>query len=155
MRHTRSISTSVLAATLLVSAVACTASDQTPAADSAASAADAAGGPAVSILSPAEGDSVSLPFTVRLDVSGVEVVAANGTREEGKGHHHLIINDEVPSDTLPLPPAPIVIHMGDGSSERVIDSLPAGPHRIIAVFADGAHVPWTNVKRDTINIVVK
>jgi hypothetical protein len=85
----------------------------------------------------------------------VEVVAASGTREEGKGHHHLIINGDVPSDTLPLPPAPVVIHMGDGSSERVIDSLPKGPHRIIAVFADGAHVPWSTVKRDTLQIVVK
>ncbi|MBL0938924.1 MAG: DUF4399 domain-containing protein [Gemmatimonadaceae bacterium] len=160
MRPSRPIAASVLAATLIVSAVACTASEQTPAADSAADSASAAAvaapaGPAVSIVSPMEGDSVTLPFTVRLEATGVEVVKASGTREEGKGHHHLIINGDVPSDTLPLPPAPIVIHMGDASTERVIDSLPKGPHRIIAVFADGAHVPWTTVKRDTLNIIVK
>lgn len=149
----------MFALTSLVGAVACSSSEQTPAADSAAAgAADSSAlalAPEVRIVSPLEGDSVTLPFTLRLEAQGVEVVAATGTREEGKGHHHLIINGDVPSDTLPLPPAPVVIHMGDGSSERVIDSLPKGPHRIIAVFADGAHVPWTTVKRDTLQIVVK
>lgn len=148
----------VFALTSLVGAAACGSSEQAPADTAAAAAADSSAmavSPEVRIVSPMDGDSVTLPFTLRLEAQGVEVVAASGTREEGKGHHHLIINGDVPSDTLPLPPAPVVIHMGDGSSERVIDSLPKGPHRIIAVFADGAHVPWTTVKRDTLQIVVK
>jgi hypothetical protein len=148
----------VFALTSLVGAAACSSSEQAPADTAAAAGADSSAmavSPEVRIVSPVDGDSVTLPFTLRLEAHGVEVVAASGTREEGKGHHHLIINGDVPSDTLPLPPAPVVIHMGDGSSERVIDSLPKGPHRIIAVFADGAHVPWSTVKRDTLQIVVK
>lgn len=159
MRFTRQTLVPALATACVFAVAACTSSEQTPAGDSAAANAEAtaadASGPAVHIVSPMDGDSVTLPFTVRLEATGVEVVKASGVREEGKGHHHLIVNGDVPSDTLPLPPAPVVIHMGDGSTERVLDSLPKGPVRIIAVFADGAHVPWTTVKRDTLHVIVK
>jgi len=110
---------------------------------------------AVRVASPADGDTVSLPFTLRLEATGVEVLAVNGINEPGKGHHHLVIDADAPSDTLPLAPAPIVIHLGNGATERVIDSLTPGPHRIIAIFAGGTHVPQTGVTRDTITVVVR
>jgi hypothetical protein len=133
-------------------------SGEKPAADTAA--ADAATtmvpAPAVSITSPADGDSVSLPFTVSLAIAGAEVVPADGMAVEGKGHHHLIVGgDATYGDSIPLPPAPTVIHMGNGATDRVIDSLSPGPHRIVAIFAYGTHVPMANVKRDTITVVVK
>ena len=145
------------AAALSLVATACTASEQTPAADSAAAttAAAPAADPAVRIVSPADGDTVSLPFTVRLEATGVEVIPATGTAEAGKGHHHLVIDGDAPTDSLPLPAAPVVIHMGNGANERVLDSLSAGPHRIIAIFATGDHVPLTTVKRDTITVIVR
>jgi len=148
----------VLAGSLAVLTAACASPDKAPSADSLASAAAAtapAMAPSVSIVSPADGDTLTQPFTVRLEATGVEVIAANGMSEAGKGHHHLLIDGEVPSDTLPLPPAPSVIHMGNGATERVIDSLPPGPRRIIAIFAGGDHVPMTAVKRDTITVIVK
>ncbi len=111
--------------------------------------------PAVTISAPADGDSVSQPFTVTLAAAGVEVVAATGTAEPGKGHHHLVIDGDVPSDSLPLPKPPLVFHLGSGATEHVLDSLPPGPHRIIAVFAGGDHVPMTSVKRDTLTVVVR
>lgn len=128
----------------------------TPASDSAATADTevAEVQPAVRIVSPANGDTVSQPFTVSLEAIGVELAPA-GTMDEGKGHHHLVIDIDVPPDSLPLPPAPVVIHMGDASSERVIEGLKPGTHRIIAVLADGAHVPMTSVKQDTITVVVR
>ncbi|MEP7380206.1 MAG: DUF4399 domain-containing protein [Gemmatimonadota bacterium] len=136
---------------------ACSGAEKTPAADTAAmSTMTPAPAAAVQILSPAEGDTVTLPFTVTLGATGVEVVAANGTREAGKGHHHLVIDGDAPAaDSLPLAAAPVVIHMGTGATEHVIDALSAGPHRLIAIFASGDHVPWTTVARDTVNIVVK
>lgn len=145
------------AAAVALTATACTPSDEAPAADSTAAAmAEApAAEAAVRIVSPADGDTVSLPFTVRLEATGVEVVPATGTSEPGKGHHHLVIDGDSPTDTLPLPAAPVVIHMGTGASERVLDSLSVGPHRIIAIFAGGDHVPMTTVKRDTITVIVK
>ena len=155
MRH---VSTAV--AVLALFTAACSKPADQPAADTAAAAAPAAapatGGDAqVSIASPAEGETVSLPFTVKLEVTGVEVAPANGKAEPGKGHHHLIVDGDLSGDTLPLAPAPIVIHMGNGATEKVMDSLTKGPHRIIAVFANGMHVPIRTVKTDTVNVIVK
>ncbi len=83
------------------------------------------------------------------------IVPATGTREEGKGHHHLIMNGEAPSDTLPIPQPPVAWHLGNGASEKVLDSLPPGPHRVIAIFAWGDHVPMTGVRRDTVTFIVR
>ncbi|WP_337171507.1 DUF4399 domain-containing protein [Gemmatimonas aurantiaca] len=152
MRRLSTFAVVALAAT----AFACTTSEHTPAADSTAAAPTAAASTAaVHIIAPANGDSVTQPFTLRLEAVGVEVVPATGTAEPGKGHHHLIIDGDTPSDTLPLPAAPVVIHMGDASTEKVIEGLTPGSHRIIAVFADGMHVPMASVKRDTITVIVK
>ncbi len=107
------------------------------------------------IVSPADGDTVSQPFSVLLEATGVEVIPATGTREPGKGHHHLVIDGDAPTDSVPLPAAPIVIHMGTGATERMLDSLSPGSHRIIAIFAGGDHVPMTTVKRDTITVIVR
>jgi len=112
--------------------------------------------PLVEIVSPANGDSVSLPLTVRLKAIGVEVVPASGTVEPGKGHHHLVIDVPVPDPaSAPLPSAPGVVHLGSGVQEYTIDSLAPGPHRIIAVFAAGNHVPMAGVRPDTVSFVVR
>lgn len=138
-------------------AAACSSGDKTAATDSAAitPAPAAAEAPAVSISAPFDGDSVTQPFTVQLTATGVEVIAATGVSESGKGHHHLVIDGDAPADAAPLPQPPVVIHIGTGATERVIDSLPPGSHRIIAIFAGGDHVPMTNVKRDTITVIVR
>lgn len=109
----------------------------------------------VDILAPADGDTVDLPFTVRLGATGVEVVAATGQVEAGKGHHHLVIGGDVPADDTPLPGAPQVVHLGTGTSEYTVDSLPPGRHRIIAVFASGDHVAMPSVARDTVTVIVR
>ena len=54
-----------------------------------------------------------------------------------------------------VPQPPVVYHLGNGASDKVIDSLPPGPHRVIAVFASGDHVAMPNVKRDTVTFIVK
>jgi hypothetical protein len=138
----------------LIVVAACGGRTETPATDTAA-VATAVVDPFAEIMSPADGDSVSLPVTIRLGATGVIVVPATGTREEGKGHHHIILDGDAPSDTLPLPQPPVAWHLGNGASEKVLDSLPPGPHRVIAILAWGDHVPMTGVKRDTITFIVK
>lgn len=138
----------------LVAVAACGGRTESPSADSASVAA-ALTEPFAEILGPAEGDSVTLPVTIRLGATGVLVVPATGTREEGKGHHHIIVDGDVPSDTLPIPQPPMAWHLGTGASEKVLDSLPPGPHRVIAILAWGDHVPMTGVKRDTVTFIVK
>lgn len=131
---------------LVLVVLACGRSETTP---------ETAQAPRVEIVAPAEGDTVSVPLTVRLSASGVEVVPATGTVEAGKGHHHLAVGIDAPADTIPLPPAPVVIHLGSGASEHVIDSLPPGSHRIIAIFAAGDHRPMPAVLRDTVTVIVR
>jgi hypothetical protein len=111
--------------------------------------------PAVEILSPADGESPSLPVVVRLAARGVEVIPATGQAEPGKGHHHLIIDEEAPPDDAALPSPPGAIHLGNGASEYTIEGLTPGPHRIIAIFASGDHVPMRSVRRDTAFIVIR
>jgi len=149
MRHVPA----ALAALALIATACSKPADQ--AADTTAAAPAMATEANVTITSPADGDSVSLPFTVMLQATGIEVVPANGTSEPGKGHHHLIVDGDFNGDTLPLAPAPIVIHMGNGATEKVMDSLTKGPHRIIAVFANGMHVPIKSVRGDTVNVIVR
>ena len=139
---------------LLVAALACAPADSPPPAEDSA-AAPAMTAASVEILSPVDGDSVSLPITVTLGATGVEIVPATGVAEPGKGHHHLAIDIDAPADNEVLPAAPTVIHLGTGVSEYVIDSLPPGSHRIIAIFAAGDHVPMTNVARDTVTVIVR
>lgn len=109
----------------------------------------------VDILAPVDGDTVDLPFTIRLGATGVEVIAATGQVEVGKGHHHLVIGGDVPTGDAPLPGAPQVVHLGTGTSEYTVDSLPPGRHRIVAIFASGDHVPMPSVARDTVTVVVR
>ncbi len=109
----------------------------------------------VEILSPASGDTVSLPVTLRLSASGIAIVAASGVREEGRAHHHLLVNADHSPEGQPIPAGNGYIHLGSGASEWVLDSLPAGTHRIMARLAWGDHVPVAGAATDTILIVVR
>jgi hypothetical protein len=113
------------------------------------------GAPRVEILAPAAGDTVDLPFTVRLAAHGVDLVPASGLREEGQGHHHLVFDADLPTGDGPLPVGGGFIHVGTGVGEWVVDSLPAGPHRLIAVLGYGDHVPMRLVATDTVWFVVR
>lgn len=107
------------------------------------------------ILSPMDGDSVSLPATLRLAASGITIAAATGVREEGVAHHHLLLNVDHSPDNEPIPAGNGYFHIGSGASEWILDSLPAGIHRIIARLAWGDHVPIAGAATDTITIVVR
>lgn len=111
--------------------------------------------PTVEILAPATGDTIALPFTLRVAASGLTIAPASGVREEGIGHHHLLIDLDPTPDGEPIPAAPGYVHLGSGVSEFVLDSLPAGEHRIIAILAWGDHVPIEGSRRDTVRFVVR
>lgn len=144
-----------LAPSALIVLAACAAPAEKAPADSTPAAATQAADASVEILSPAEGDSVSLPVVIRLGATGVTVIPATGQAEPGKGHHHLVVNGDAPSDTLPLPKPPVAYHLGNGASEFTLDSLSKGTHRVIAIFAAGDHVPMTGVRRDTVTFIVR
>lgn len=78
-------------------------------------------------------------LTVRFAVSGMEVVPA-GTAKRNAGHHHLLIDTELPALNQPIPSDFNHLHFGAGQTETEI-SLPPGRHSLQLLFADQDHVP--------------
>ncbi len=122
--------------------------EQTPPAEEAPMSA------AVAITQPADGAELEAgPTTFVMEVQGLEIVAA-GNMDPGSGHHHLIVNGDV-DWSVPIANDPNVhYHMGLGQTEFTID-LPPGEHRVIAVVADGVHIPLDPPVADTVYVVVR
>jgi hypothetical protein len=108
----------------------------------------------VRITEPAEGATVTLPFTIRLEATGVRVVPADGQRTPGEGHHHLFFDVDPTQGESVIPKTNEIVHLGSGAAEFKVETLAPGPHRIIAVMANGAHIPLTGVATDTVNVTV-
>ncbi len=101
-----------------------------------------AGGNAVTIVQPANGATVSSPVKVCMGVLGVEVEPAKKGVNDGKGHHHILVNVDLPKDlSQGIGKDANHIHMGDGSSCKEI-KLAKGKHIIRTLFAQGNHVPY-------------
>jgi hypothetical protein len=148
----------LLGLALLATAVAC-ADSGTPGADTTTAAgAEDASRPArrVVILTPAEGDTVGPEVHVTLGATGVTVEMADNSQEEGQGHHHLFLDTDVTAADAPIPPTTAqIIHLGTGAAEHHLAGLTPGPHRLIAVFAYGNHIPMAGTATDTVNFVVR
>ena len=99
-------------------------------------------GAKVFIISPKDGATVANPVTVKFGVKGMDVVPA-GTKQDNSGHHHLLIDTDVPGDlSLPLPSVPDkVVHFGKGQTETTLSNLTPGKHTLQLVFADANHIP--------------
>jgi hypothetical protein len=86
------------------------------------------------------GAEVTSPFVVRFGLTGIGIAAAKHP-VTGAGHHHLLIDRNLPLDfTEPLPFNDQYIHFGKGQMEAVLD-LPEGEHTLRLVFADHKHIP--------------
>ena len=115
----------------------------------------AVAGNAVTITDPPNGAMVSSPVKVCLATEGVEVQPAKKGVNEGKGHHHIIVDVDLPKDlSKPIGKDANHIHMGDGSTCKEI-TLSAGKHTIRALFAKGNHVPYNPALAATVTINVK
>lgn len=98
-------------------------------------------GAEVYIISPADGDTVSSPFTVRFGLKGMGVAPA-GTDAANTGHHHLLIDvEELPDLSLPIPSDEHHRHFGGGQTEVTLE-LPPGQHTLQLIFGDRSHVPF-------------
>lgn len=114
-----------------------------------------AGGNSVSITEPADGATVSSPVKVCMETHGVAVEPAKKGVNDGKGHHHLLVDVDLPGDlSKPIGKDAHHIHMGDGSTCKEI-KLDAGKHKISALFAKGNHVPYDPAITTTVNVTVK
>lgn len=151
-----------IVALLVPLAAAACAQDAPPPAQEPAEATPAAQAPAesasatVTILEPAEGAEVAgSAIVVRLAASGVEIVPA-GELKPGTGHHHLYLDADLTAGDQPVPTVPgQIIHLGTGVSEYTFENVAPGTHRLIAVVADGLHVPLQPWVVDTVTFTVR
>lgn len=99
------------------------------------------------------GDVVDSPFVVKFGLSGIGIAGVSKPVSH-TGHHHLMIDRELPLDfTQPLPFNDQYVHFGKGQMEAVLE-LPAGKHALRLVFADDKHIP-NFVYSDVLHIEVR
>ena len=110
---------------------------------------------AVVITEPTTGSTVSSPVKVCMKVDGVMLQPANKGVKPGTGHHHLLVDINLPRDlNKMLDKDSNHIHMGDGSKCKVL-KLVSGKHIIRTLFATAAHVPYNPAITSTVIFTVK
>jgi len=67
-------------------------------------------------------------------------VAPAGTKQANTGHHHLLIDTEMPKLDEPIPNDKKHLHFGGGQTETVVELTP-GTHTLQLLMGDGNHVP--------------
>lgn len=107
------------------------------------------------IISPQNGAEVTNPITVVFGLKGMGVAPA-GVEKENTGHHHLLIDTDLPKDlTTPLPSDEHHKHFGGGQTETTLTLTP-GKHSLQLLLGDFAHVPLKPiVASEKIHITVK
>ena len=93
----------------------------------------------VYIISPADGDTVTSPVTVKFGLKGMGVAPA-GVDKPNTGHHHLLIDTDVPSLDAPVPNDANHKHFGGGQTETTIELAP-GKHTLQLIMGDKLHIP--------------
>jgi hypothetical protein len=97
-------------------------------------------GAEVYIVSPRDGAKVKSPVTVVFGLKGMGVAPA-GIKFDNTGHHHLLIDSDVPADlSQPLAANEKSVHFGKGQTETSL-TLPPGKHTLQLVLGDSLHVP--------------
>lgn len=159
-------------AMVLHSVAACSGSDEAPAGnttDNAAASAqtssppaatggmprtDSVPGTSVQFVTPRDGATVSNPVILNFAVTGMSVTTA-GDNTPMTGHHHVIIDSELPAMDMPIPADANHVHFGDGSSTTEL-TLEPGEHTLQLLFADYLHIPHDPpVYSDRITITVE
>jgi hypothetical protein len=124
---------------LLLLALPALASAQPPAPAAALPRTAAPAGAMVYFLSPENGATVTSPFTVRFGLRGMGVAPA-GVTNPNTGHHHLIVDADMPPENLPIPNDDQHRHFGAGQTEVEL-TLPPGQHTLQLVLGDALHIP--------------
>jgi hypothetical protein len=91
-------------------------------------------------ISPADGDTIEGPVTVRFGLRNMGIAPA-GTDVAGTGHHHLLIDAGLPALDQPIPVDDRHRHFGKGQTETVLELAP-GTHTLQLLLGDFAHVPF-------------
>jgi hypothetical protein len=97
-------------------------------------------GAKVYIIWPPDGQVIRRgKFWLRMGLSGAGIAPA-GIDKPKTGHHHVIIDKELPPLDREIPNDKNHLHFGRGQSEARIE-LPPGKHTLQLLFGDANHVP--------------
>ena len=105
-----------------------------------------------SIREPADGAPVPTIVTVKFGLEGMSVAPA-GTDKPATGHHHLLIDRDLPP--LDQPTSGDIMHFGGGQTEAEV-TLEPGAHTLQLLVGDQNNVPHCPpVASDRITITVE
>ncbi len=97
-------------------------------------------GAKVYIIWPQDGQVIpGGKFWIRMGLSGAGVAPA-GIEKANTGHHHILVDTDLPPLDQEIPNDKNHLHFGKGQTEARLE-LPPGKHTIQLLFADDAHVP--------------
>lgn len=105
-------------------------------------------------ISPYSGEVIpGGKFWVRMGLRNMGVAPA-GVERQRTGHHHLIVNNDLPPLDEPIPSDDHFIHFGRGQTEVFLE-LPRGKHTLQLLLGDHDHIPHDPpVMSDRITVVV-
>ena len=108
----------------------------------------------VFFITPADGDTVQSPVAIEFGIENMEVAPA-GQDTAYSGHHHLIINAELPAFDQPIPANDNYRHFGDGSTSVSVELEP-GTYTLQMILGDYLHIPHDPpVYSDPITVTVE
>jgi hypothetical protein len=93
----------------------------------------------VYFIFPKNGGYVKPDTVIRFGLLGMGVAPA-GFDKPNTGHHHLLIDTEMPPFDQPIPNDFNHLHFGAGQTEAKV-TLPLGQHKLRLLFADFSHTP--------------
>ena len=105
-------------------------------------------------IAPVDGATLSSPVTVRFGLMNMGVAPA-GIRYDNSGHHHLLVDTELPDLDFPIINDENHLHFGGGQTQATVELSP-GQHTLQLLLGDFAHVPHEPaVMSERITITVK
>jgi hypothetical protein len=110
-------------------------------------------GAEVYFIAPADGATVTSPVTVKFGLKGMGVAPA-GIQFDNTGHHHLIIDADLPPAGAAIPADAQHVHFGKGQTETTLELKP-GKHTLQLLLGDFSHIPHDPVvasKKITITV---
>jgi hypothetical protein len=110
-------------------------------------------GAKVEFIDIKDGAVIGPKTTIHFGLHGMGVAPA-GTKRPNSGHHHLLVDTDLPPLDKPIPNDENHLHFGGGQTETEL-SLAPGPHTLQLLLGDADHIPHTPpIYSDKIHVTV-
>lgn len=110
-------------------------------------------GAAVYFIDLKDGATIPSKTVIHFGLRGMGIAPA-GSDRENSGHHHLLIDTDLPPLDEPIPNDPSHLHFGAGQTEVELN-LPPGPHTLQLLLGGKDHAPHSPpVKSERIHVTV-